>query len=177
MLLSAVGIAAVSSCTDDASTNWELYSEWRESNTSFYEEQKYLINPTGGNFYTTLVPSWNSGAEILIRYLNDRTLTEGNLTPMSNSTVNVKYIGKYYNGTGFDSSYLATDSVVQLSLSKVIEGWRIALQYMRVGDSVEIVVPYLWGYGSQGSGSIPPYSTLVFGIKLTDIAAYEKVAE
>ena len=55
----------------------------------------------------------------------------------------------------------------------MIEGWKIALVNMRVGDSVRVVIPYKLGYGASGSGAIPPYSTLVFDMKLVDIPYYE----
>lgn len=174
--LALLAVAAfVSSCSDDEQSTWEKYSEWRQINNDFYEEQKYLMTPTGENYYTTQTAPWNSGAEILIRYLNDRSKTEGNLSPMLTSTVAVKYIGRLYNGEAFDSSYnVKPDSVFTTSVSGVISGWTLALQYMRVGDSARVVIPYGMGYGASGSGSIYPYSTLVFDIKLKDIVDYEE---
>ena len=163
-----------SSCNDD-DTTWEQYKEWRQTNIDFYEEQKFLMDPDGdGMYYETKVAPWNSGAEILIRYLNDRSKTEGNLSPMLTSTVAVKYIGRLYNGEAFDSSYsVQPDSVFTTGVGDVIAGWTLALQYMRVGDSVRVVIPYGMAYGASGSGSIYPYSTLVFDIKLKDIVDYE----
>ena len=168
--------AVSSSCNDDGTTTWEQYKEWRQTNLDFYEEQKFLMDPDGdGMYYQTQVAPWNSGAEILIRYLNDRSKTEGNLSPMLTSTVDVKYIGRFYNGVAFDSSYsVQPDSVFTTGVSDVIAGWTLALQYMRVGDSARVVIPYGMGYGSSGSGSIYPYSTLVFDIKLKDIVDYEE---
>ena len=170
-----VAIAAMmsSSCKDDDPTTWELYQDWRQANVAFFEEQKYAMTPDGENVYTTLTPAWNTGAEILIKYLNDRSKTEGNLSPMLTSTVSVKYIGRLYNGTPFDSSYVRTDSLFQTGVNEVISGWTIALQYMRVGDSVRVIIPYDLGYGSQVTTAIPPYSTLMFDIKLADIVDYE----
>ena len=81
----------VSSCNDDDKSTWEQYKEWREANEAYYDTQKYMMED-GENVYTTLTPSWNSGASILIRYLSDRSKTEGNLSPMLNSTVKVKYM-------------------------------------------------------------------------------------
>ncbi|MDE6074493.1 MAG: FKBP-type peptidyl-prolyl cis-trans isomerase, partial [Muribaculaceae bacterium] len=49
----------------------------------------------------------------------------------------------------------------------------IALEKMHVGDSVEVIIPYQAGYGASSSGSILPYSTLRFGIKLVNIPYYE----
>lgn len=171
-LLAVAGL--VSSCDDDEQSTWEQYKDWRQANIDFYEEQKYLMTPTGENYYTTLTAPWNSGAEVLIKYLNDRSKTVGNLSPMLTSTVTVKYVGRLYNGEAFDSSYsVKPDSAFTTQLTSVISGWTLALQYMRVGDSARVVIPYGQAYGSSGSGSVNPYSTLVFDIKLKDIVDYE----
>ena len=112
-----------------------------------------------------------------MRYLNDRSKTVGNLSPMLTSTVDVKYIGRLYNDVPFDSSFTNTasygDSLFRTTPGEVIQGWTIALMNMRVGDSARIIIPYMLGYGASGSGSIPPYSTLVFDVKLVDIPYYE----
>lgn len=163
-------------CNDDKS-NWEKYAEWRTANTEYYDALRFEIDNTGTNVYRTIVPSWNPSANILIHYFNDRAKTEGNLSPMLTSTVRVKYIGRLYNDVAFDSSYTATasygDSLLTATPSQLIQGWQIALMDMRVGDSARVVIPYALGYGSSGSGSIPPYSTLIFDMKLVDIPEYE----
>lgn len=114
---------------------------------------------------------------MLIRYLNDRSKTEGNLSPLLTSTVDVKYIGRLYNGVPFDSSFRNVasygDSLMRTTPGSLIQGWTIALMNMRVGDSARIVIPYNLGYGSSNSGVIKPYSTLVFDLKLVDIPYYE----
>lgn len=161
------------SCSDDDDNTWESYAEWRDANNAFYEEQKYLITPQGENYYTTITSPSNSAAQVLIKYLSDRSKTVGNLSPMSNSTVTVKYIGRLYTGEAFDSSYTRPDSVINFNLLSVISGWTIALQEMRVGDSARVVIPSAQGYGASTTGSIPPYSTLVFDVKLVDLAGYE----
>ena len=113
---------------------------------------------------------------MLIRYLNDRSLTAGNLSPLLTSTVDVKYIGRLYTGEAFDSSYNQKangDSIFRTSLTGLIQGWQIALVNMNVGDSVEIIIPYNMGYGGSQTGIIKPYSTLIFNLKLVDIPYYE----
>ena len=54
-----------------------------------------------------------------------------------------------------------------------ISGWTWALMEMTVGDKAEVVIPWQLGYGSNGSGSIPPYSTLIFTMTLNSIPTYE----
>ena len=164
----------MSACSDDDVTNnWKAYASWREANENYFAEQKALQEPGEGLYYTSVIPAWYSGGEILMRYLNDRSLTEGNLSPLVTSTVNVKYKGWLMDGTPFDSSYTATDSVFTTKVTSVIDGWQTALQYMRVGDSVRVVIPYSQAYGSGGSGAVLPFSTLTFDIKLKDILYYE----
>ena len=88
----------------------------------------------------------------------------------------MKYIGRLYNDVPFDSSFTTTtygDSIFRTKPSGTITGWQIALTDMRVGDSARVVIPYGQGYQALSTGSIPPYSTLVFDIKLVDIYSYE----
>ena len=166
----------LSSCNDKEPT-WEEYEAFRKVNENYYNEQAARTNPDGTPYYTTLHPSWNPQAEVLIHYFNDRALTAGNLRPMYTSTCAVKYIGRMYNDAAFDSSYLETsqwgDSVRLFAPKDVIAGWTIALLDMNVGDSCEVVIPYSQGYGSSGSTVIPPYATLRFNMKLTNIPYYE----
>lgn len=174
LLLTVALWSLVSSCDDD-DNNWDRYKEWREINNNFFEEQRFKME-NGMNYYQTLTPVWNSSAQILIRYLNDRTKTEGNLSPLYTSIVDVKYIGRLCDDTPFDSSYTLTangDSIYRTSLTSVIDGWAIALQDMRVGDSARIVIPYALAYGASTNSGLLPYSTLVFDVKLVDIPFYE----
>lgn len=169
-LLASLGAVFTTSCDDD--NVWSDYKEWRIANEEFFDEQRFMMED-GENVYQTVTPSWNPSAQILMRYLNDRSKTEGNLTPLLTSTVDVKYIGRLYNGVAFDSSYTNTDSIFTTTPGSVIQGWTIALMNMRVGDSARIVIPYKLAYGSSGSGAILPYSTLVFDVKVVDIPYYE----
>lgn len=169
----------VASCNDDDNKSvLEEYGDWRKTNMAFYEDQKSVTDGGVTPIYTVVSPSWNPGAQILIRYLSNRSASIDNLSPMLNSTCSVKYIGRLYNGEAFDSSYNYVDSVAQFMPNGVIQGWTIALMNMRVGDSARVVIPYEQAYGSAGRSSggkyvVPPYSTLVFDMKLVDIPYYE----
>lgn len=175
LFIICVVAAFVAGCHDD--NNWNDYAEWRNANNAWLEEQQQLTNADGSAYYQVVRPTYDKGQYVLMHWFNDRSATAGNLTPYYTSTVDVKYIGRYYNSVAFDSSYKATatygDSIFRTSLSGVISGWGIALQEMHVGDSVEIIVPYQSGYGSTGYSSVPPYSNLKFNIKLVDIPYWE----
>lgn len=164
---------AFASCGDDGN-DWTQYAEWRNNNIKWYLEQKEKKDADGNPYYTELSPEWFANSGVLIHYFNDRSKTEGNLSPIKTSTVAVKYKGMLYDGSVFDSTTVATsDSVRTFGLTEIIQGWRLALQDMRVGDTCEVVIPYTLGYGVSGSSSISPYSMLKFGIKLVDIPTYE----
>ena len=111
----------------------------------------------------------------MIKYFNDKALTENNLSPLYTSTVDVKYIGRLYDDVAFDSSYTSTspaDSVTRFKLNNLIEGWVVGLTDMHIGDSCELIIPYEFAYGATGSSSINPYSNLRFNLKLVDIPGY-----
>ena len=165
-----------SGCSDD-DDNWDEYREWIIGNNTWIQDKAAEVDlETGEPVYTKVIPSYNPAAYVLMRWFNDRSENAGNLKPLFTSTVDVKYIGHLYDDTPFDSSYLSTtygDSIFRTQLGSVIEGWQIALQMMRVGDSCEVIVPFAQGYGTAGSGIILPYSNLRFNIRLKDIYKYE----
>lgn len=178
LIITVATLAGVfAACNDDDNqSTWDTYADWRELNDAWIKEQQARRNPDGTPYYTQLVPSWNPSTFILIHYFNDRALTEGNLSPLYNSTVDVRYVGRDCQGAGFDSSTLATaygPGIQRFACNGVIQGWSIALMDMRVGDTCEIVVPYGAGYGASVSGTLKPYSALQFNLRLADIYAYE----
>lgn len=172
-------LIAMTSCMEEKENTWEEQLRWREANLTWLGEQAERTNADGTPYYTKVVPEWDKNAYVLVHYFNDRSLTQGNLSPMYTSTVDVKYKGELYNGAAFDSSYnnvpptYPADSIYRTRLGGVISGWQIVLQDMRVGDTCEVVIPYQYAYGTTLSGSIPAYSVLSFGIKLVDIPSYE----
>ena len=164
------------SCIDKEDT-WEEYKDWREANEAWLLEQSQKTNEDGTPYYKKFCPRWDKSSYVYIHYYNDTTLTRKNLSPIQTSTVDVKYIGRLYDGTAFDSSYLNTspaDSIFRTQLlGGIIDGWVMALSDMHVGDSCKVLIPYQWAYGESNYGSIKPYSALSFDIKLVDIPYYE----
>lgn len=166
-----VALLVLSSCKGDGI--WDTYQQWRIDNEDWYKEQLVKLDDDGNLYYRPLSPSWNVNSGVLIHYFNDRSLTEGNLSPLQTSTISCKYHLQLYNGEGVDSSYNMTDSLYTSVLADNIAGWQVALNDMRVGDSCAIVVPYSQGYGTSGSSAIDPFSMLLFHVKLVDIPYYE----
>lgn len=91
------------------------------------------------------------------------------ISPEVNGVVRVRYEGWLLDGTRFDASD-SEGGATQVSLSRVIAGWREVLPMMKEGDRWRIVVPYELAYGEAGAGnSVPPFSTLIFEIELVEV--------
>jgi hypothetical protein len=54
-------------------------------------------------------------------------------------------------------------------VSAAIDGWKEALQHMKVGSEWELFVPTDLAYGQEEMGRIPPNSTLIFELELLGI--------
>ena len=87
----------------------------------------------------------------------------GSSSPTIDSEVTVDYIGELMDGTIFDQN-----PNWKAPLAGLIQGWQEGIQLMNKGDRYLLIFPSTLGYGSQGTGSIPGYSPLVFDITLRD---------
>jgi FKBP-type peptidyl-prolyl cis-trans isomerase FkpA len=81
--------------------------------------------------------------------------------------VKVHYAGYLLSGRKFDSSYDRGEPIeFTLGVGQVIGGWDEGISYMNVGTTAQLIIPSIIGYGTNGSGMIPPYATLVFDVEL-----------
>jgi hypothetical protein len=96
-------------------------------------------------------------------------ITEGiGEIPKSNDTVSVNYKGTLLNGKEFDSSY-KRGQPAKFMVNRVVRGWTVALESMKVGSKWELYIPSSLGYGDTGNASIEPGSTLIFEVELLAI--------
>mmetsp|Transcript_37438 Transcript_37438/g.118037 ORF Transcript_37438/g.118037 Transcript_37438/m.118037 type:complete len:170 (+) Transcript_37438:179-688(+) len=84
--------------------------------------------------------------------------------------VKINYEGKLENGQIFDSSIIRDEPYMFiLGEDKVIKGWNIGIQSMKVGEIAEITIDPEYGYKKKGIPPIiPPNSRLIFNIELTN---------
>lgn len=168
-------LLSLSSCLSDDEKRYNDYTEWRNQNLEYIDRAK-AATVDGVKQYEEITPAWDKATSILMQWHNNRAQTQQNLVPMDNSTVDIKYILTTIEGDTIDSSYKQTvhgDSIYRCRPNEMITGFQIALTSMHEGDSVTTIIPYTAGYGAVGSGSVLPYSTLIFGIKLVDINAWD----
>ena len=89
-------------------------------------------------------------------------------TPTAESVVKVHYTGRLTDGAEFDSS--AGGEPAEFPVSGVVRGMTEALQKMKVGDKIELVIPSDLAYGPNGSMPvIGPNAVLIFDLELIEI--------
>lgn len=89
-------------------------------------------------------------------------------TPKEDDTVKVHYTGKFITGETFDSSVERKEPAT-FPVKGVIPGWTEALQLMKEGGKLKVVIPSELAYGAQGRPSIPGHSVLVFDMELLEV--------
>jgi len=175
-LVLPASLLLMSSCLSDDGIDND-YREWYQKNIDYITKvENATVN--GVKEYDKVVPAWDQASFTLMKWHNDRSLTASRLSPLDNSTIAVKYLLTNIEGDTIDSSYGMTvygDSIYHCRPNQMITGFWIATTSMHVGDSVTAVIPYTSGYGASSSGSVLPYSTLIFQIKLDSIIAYESL--
>ncbi|HOY38866.1 MAG TPA: FKBP-type peptidyl-prolyl cis-trans isomerase, partial [Bacteroidales bacterium] len=94
---------------------------------------------------------------------------QGNIRVKPGNTVSVRYTAMFLDGGVFD----AVESneppfTFTMGKNEVIAGLEEAVGYMCVGETALAIIPFRLAYGSEKKGIIPPYSTLLFEITVTN---------
>jgi FKBP-type peptidyl-prolyl cis-trans isomerase len=104
-------------------------------------------------------------------HISMTTMGQG-ITPVAGDTVSVNYRGRVMGGTEiFDESYSRGQPFqFVLGQGQVIRGWDEGIAMLTEGSEATILVPFALGYGEAGSPpAIPPYTSLVFDVKLEKV--------
>jgi peptidylprolyl isomerase len=80
----------------------------------------------------------------------------------------VNYSGYLLDGTNFDSSSKGGKPFTfPIGAHRVIPGWDLGLQGIRVGGKRRLFIPWQLAYGDKGNpGGIPPRADLIFDVEL-----------
>ena len=84
---------------------------------------------------------------------------------VNGQTVTARYTGWLSNGAQFDSN-TTTGYPFVLGTGRVIAGWDIGMQGMRVGGRRQLIIPASLGYGPNGNGPIPGNAVIVFNVEV-----------
>jgi len=84
--------------------------------------------------------------------------------------VAVHYTGTLEDGTVFDSSHKRNKAIsFVLGSGRVIKGWELGIEGMKVGGLRRLTIPPDLAYGPRAKGKIPPGSTLTFTVELMQV--------
>jgi FKBP-type peptidyl-prolyl cis-trans isomerase FklB len=110
------------------------------------------------------------GVTVTASGLQYQVLKEGTgKQPKKTDEVRVHYHGTLTDGTVFDSS-VDRGEPATFHVNRVIPGWTEALQLMKEGEKVRVVIPPALAYRDHGAPpKIGPNETLVFEIELLKV--------
>jgi len=131
-------------------------------------EAKYGENRKAGEEYLAKNAK-NDSVKVTESGLQYKVLVKGTgETPKLEDKVKVHYRGTLIDGTEFDSSYKRGEPAT-FGCGQVIAGWTEALTMMPVGSKWMLYIPYDLAYGDRETGTISPFSMLIFEVELLDI--------
>jgi FKBP-type peptidyl-prolyl cis-trans isomerase FkpA len=152
LLIFIITITAATSCTKTPTANCNAFAEVAPA-AEVAALQDYITNA-------------NIKADKDSRgffYKIDSTVAGNTKATVCNS-VTVNYTGLLTNGVQFDSN-----NGVTFPLRGLIKGWIAGIPLVSKGNTIRLYLSPSFGYGAQGSGSIPPGAILIFEIKVLDI--------
>lgn len=172
----------LAACSDDDENEIVIDEAWKEINLAAFDARLQDAK-TDTSLFT--INSESGNGQIICKILKKG---EGTETIYYTSKVNCYYKGCFVTnedgevvadrdsvltqGEVFDSRLRENgdDKVLfEVDDSGLRDGFATALQHMHEGDIWEVWVPYQLGYGISGSGSIKPYTTLVFQVEVKEI--------
>lgn len=143
LLLLSVIIFAIASCKKDKTSSVDAAAQAAKDDDSI---KAYL---TANNITAIKDPSG-----VYYRVIEAGT---GNY-PTATSSVAVNYTGKLMtDGTSF-----ADQTSIYLNLANTTQGFRIGMQHINVGGTIQFFVPSGLGFGVNGSGSVGQNENLVY---------------
>jgi len=185
-----VMLFTLAACSDDDENEIVIDEAWKEINLTAFDARLQDAK-TDTSLFT--INSESGNGQIICKILKKG---EGTETIYYTSKVNCYYKGCFVTnedgevvadrdsvltqGEVFDSALRENgdDPALMTGGSTIIvngqsqsttDGFATALQHMHEGDIWEVWVPYQLGYGISGSGSIKPYTTLVFQVEVKEI--------
>ena len=135
-------------------------------------DQDKVENPSTESLPKSYAENQQTSTTNEIQGMKIETLKEGTgEVAKVGDTVTVNYVGTLLNGTKFDSSIdRNTPFSFTIGQNRVIQGWELGVQGMKIGEKRKLTIPPELAYGNQAVGGvIPANSTLVFEIDLLGI--------
>lgn len=90
-------------------------------------------------------------------------------TPTTTSTVTAKYVGRFLDGRGFDSSYLRDPQGTTFALNQVIRGWQVGIPKIKEGGKIKLIIPSSLAYGCNPYYGPMANQPLYFYVELVSV--------
>jgi FKBP-type peptidyl-prolyl cis-trans isomerase len=116
----------------------------------FMKENKMDVPPTNQGSYIQMISNGKGSA-----------IEKGD-------TVLIDYKGALINGYVFDSTANKPFEYI-IGVTPVIAGWMDCIPKLVKGDVARIAFPSDLGFGALDQGDVPPYSSLIFDIRIVDV--------
>ncbi|MBR0180369.1 MAG: FKBP-type peptidyl-prolyl cis-trans isomerase [Prevotella sp.] len=147
----------------------ELFKTLQQTNKDAKAEKLWGANRDAGKKFLA-ENAKKDGVITLPSGLQYKVLVKGEGdVPQVSEKVFVNYEGRLVDGTVFDASAKHGDKPSEFRPNQVIKGWTEALTMMPVGSKWQLYIPYDLAYGDRESGTIKPFSTLIFDVELVGI--------
>lgn len=112
-------------------------------------------------------------------------VTEGTgSTASAGQTLVVSYVGRFLDGTQFDSTDEAGENFVfTLGVGHVLEGWDRGLVGLKEGGTRRLTIPSHMAFGgrgqcfSDGTCAVPPNTDVVYDVTLVEIFDYVRIED
>ena len=96
-------------------------------------------------------------------------------SPVKGEKVEVDFSAALLNGWSVGSTYDSPEKFsFVLGEGLVIPAWEEIIPKMHLGDHVKAIVPFEMAYDENSVGNIPPYSNLIYDVKLLNIITVEE---
>lgn len=155
-LVSLLSVFVFTSLFSFTSCKEDKYLDWKYLNQSWYEQQKSVKEDGTDQNY------WTETESGLLYHVIYEGIGDNNHTayPNNKSIINYTYTCKYFN---------KKNAIISLSyyVSELPQGLQEGVKMMKKNAIYEFIVPQELGYGKDSS-TPPPYTTLLFEIKLSD---------
>lgn len=97
-------------------------------------------------------------------------------SPKKGDKVELDFSANLLNGQFVGSTFDRPDKFsFVLGEGYAIQGWEEIVPKMHLGERVKAIIPFELAYGEHSIGSIPPYSNLIYDIKLLKIISAEEL--
>ena len=177
LMMLAAAIFCTTSCSDEEDNHqerWMIANQNAINAIKANSEYKELKSPGGeGSIYYKEIKKGH-GTEPIYYTSRMECYYKGSFAA-DYPELNLKN-GDVFDKLLFDdgSPFIILSGFMTLSRYSVINGWKVALQNMVEGDKWEVWVPHQLGYGREGNGNIPGYSTLVFEMEVVKVRGIDE---